>query len=51
MNVMLTYNGKDVFIIPLRLAETVVYQVQERVDQQAREQGKDYGELVSTRRL
>lgn len=51
MRIMLTYNGRDILIIPMHRCETVVYEVQKQVDREAREQGKPYGKLVSTRRL
>ncbi len=51
MRVMLTCNEKDVLIIPANRCETMVYEVQKQVDKLAREQGKPYGKLVSTRRL
>ncbi len=51
MRIMLTYDGRDVLIIPSHRCETVVYEVQKQVDKIAREQNKPYGKLVSTRRL
>lgn len=51
MRIMLTYDGRDILVIPLRRCETVVYEVQKQVDRIAREQSKPYGKLVSTRRL
>lgn len=48
---MLTCNEKDVLIIPASRCETMVYEVQKQVDKLAREQGKPYGRIVSTRRL
>ena len=51
MRVMLTCNEKDILIIPAYRCETMVYEVQKQVDKLAREQGKPYGKLVSTRRL
>jgi len=51
MRVMLTYNQKDILVIPLHRCETMVYEIQKQVDKRAREQGKPYGKLVSTRRL
>lgn len=51
MRIMLTYNGQDILVIPLHRCETVVHEVQKRVDSVAREQGEPYGKLVSTRRL
>ncbi len=51
MRVMLTCNEKDILTIPANSCETMVYEVQKQVDKLAREQGKPYGKLVSTRRL
>ncbi len=51
MRVMLTCNEKDILIIPAHRCETMVYEVQKQVDKLAREQGKPYGRIVSTRRL
>ena len=51
MRLMLTYDGQDILLIPTSHCETVVYEVQKQVDSVAREQGKPYGKLVSTRRL
>ncbi|MDB4490101.1 hypothetical protein N9045_01155 [bacterium] len=51
MRIMLTYDGQDILLIPASRCETVVYEVQKQVDSVAREQGKPYGKLVSTRRL
>lgn len=51
MRIMLTYDGQDILLIPTSRCETVVYEVQKQVDRVAREQGKPYGKLVSTRRL
>ena len=48
---MLTCNEKDILIIPEHRCETMVYEVQKQVDKLAREQGKPYGRIVSTRRL
>ena len=50
-NLMLTIQGQDVQVISRQQAETVVYEVQNFVDDLARQQGKPYGKLVSTRRL
>jgi len=51
MQTMLTYDGRDILTIPSHLCETVVYEVQKRVDKIAREQNKPHGKIVSTRRL
>jgi hypothetical protein len=51
MRIMLTYNERDILVIPMHRCETVVYEVQKRIDRIAREQGKPYGKLVSTRRI
>ncbi len=51
MRVMLTCNEKDILTIPANSCETMVYEVQKQVDKLAREQGKPYGKLISTRRL
>ena len=51
MRVLLTYDGRDILVIPERRCESAVYEVQEQVDRVAREQGKPYGKLVSTRKL
>ena len=50
-NLMLTVDGQDVRVISIQHAETVVYEVQEIVDAEARQQGLPYGKLVATRRL
>tara|TARA_Y100000296_G_C5059874_1_gene199229 strand:- start:244 stop:408 length:165 start_codon:yes stop_codon:yes gene_type:complete len=49
--VMLTIGGIDIKKIPLSQCETVVKCIQDVVDDKARARGKDYGSIVSTRRL
>ena len=48
--VILTYGGKDITELPSENIETIVYRVQEKVDEIARQNGLPYGKLVSTRR-
>ena len=50
-NLMLTIQGQDVQVISRQQAETVIYEVQNFVDALARQQGRPYGKLVSSRRL
>ena len=48
--VILTYDGEDIAELPAENLETIVYRIQEKVDEIARQQGLPYGELVGTRR-
>ena len=50
---ILTYDGEDIAELPAEFAEfleTIVYRLQEKVDEIARQEGLPYGKLVSTRR-
>ena len=47
---ILTYDGEDIAELPAEFIETIVYRIQEKVDEIARQQGLPYGELVGTRR-
>lgn len=50
---ILTYDGEDIAELPAEFAEfleTIVYRLQEKVDEIARQEGLPYGKLVGTRR-
>jgi len=47
---ILTYDGEDIAELPAEFLETIVYRLQEKVDEIARQEGLPYGKLVSTRR-
>ena len=47
---ILTYDGEDIAELPAEFIETIVYRIQEKVDEIARQEGLPYGKLVSTRR-
>ncbi len=49
--VFLTIDGKPVHEIPAEEAETIVYEIQKKLDEAAVLEGRDYGKLVSTTRL
>jgi hypothetical protein len=47
---ILTYDGEDIAELPAEFLETIVYRIQQKVDEIARQEGLPYGKLVSTRR-
>jgi hypothetical protein len=47
---ILTYDGEDIAELPAKNIETIVYRIQKKVDEIARQNGLPYGKLVSTRR-
>ena len=47
---ILTYDGEDITELPAAFLETIVYRLQEKVDEIARQEGLPYGKLVGTRR-
>ena len=47
---ILTYDGGDIAELPAEFIETIVYRIQEKVDEIARQNGLPHGKLVSTRR-
>lgn len=49
--VFLTIDGTPVHQIPAEDAETIVYEIQKKLDEAAVLEGREYGKLVSTMRL
>lgn len=49
--VFLTIDGTPLHEIPAEEAETIVYEIQKKLDEAAVLEGRDYGKLVSTTRL
>ncbi len=48
--VFLTVDGKVIHEIPADKAETIVYEIQKKLDEAAVLEGREFGKLVSTRR-
>jgi len=49
--VFLTVDGEAIHEIPAEKAETIVYEIQKKLDEAAVLEGRDFGKLVSTRRM
>ena len=49
--VFLTVDGKILHEIPAEKAETIVYEVQKKLDEAAVLEGREFGKLVSTRKI